>query len=79
VKGSGWAIQVGSFVSRANAERLANDLKGKGFAAFVSESTRGGKKLFRVRVGPEADKAAAQSLAAKLRAAGRSGSLVPHS
>jgi cell division septation protein DedD len=78
-KGSRWAIQVGSFASRANADRLAGELKGKGFSAFVSEGTSGGKKLFRVRVGPEADKAAAQSLAARLRAAGRPGSLVPQS
>jgi DedD protein len=78
-KGSGWAIQVGSFASRANADRLANELKGKGFSAFVSEGTSGGKKLFRVRVGPETDKAAAQSLAGRLRAAGRPGSLVPQS
>jgi DedD protein len=74
--GEGWSIQVGSFASRANADRLASELKGKGFAASVSEGKSNGKKLFRVRVGPEPDKAAAQALGARLRAAGRAGSLV---
>jgi DedD protein len=74
--GTGWAIQVGSFASRENAERLARQLKGKGFAASVSQSSVG-KRLWRVRVGPEADRAAAVALGAKLRAAGQPGAIVP--
>jgi DedD protein len=70
---SGWAWQVGSFASRENAERLTRELKGKGFAATVSESTSKGKRLWRVRVGPEADRAGAVALGAKLRAAGQPG------
>lgn len=75
---SGWAIQVGSFASRANADRLARDLKGKGFATTVSSSTSKGKRLWRVRVGPEADRSAAVALGTKLRAAGQSGAVVPY-
>jgi len=74
--GSGWAVQVGSFASRENAERLTRELKGKGFAATVSESTGKGKRLWRVRVGPEADRAAAVAVGAKLRSAGHSGGAV---
>jgi DedD protein len=74
---TGWAIQVGSFASRENAERLARELKGKGFAAIVNQSSGNGKRLWRVRVGPEADRAAAVALGAKLRAAGRPGAIVP--
>jgi len=74
---SGWAVQVGSFASRDNAERLARQLKGKGFAATVSQSPKG-KRLWRVRVGPEADRAAAVALGAKLRSAGQSGAVVPY-
>jgi DedD protein len=70
---SGWAWQVGSFASRENAERLTRELKGKGFAASVSESSAKGKRLWRVRVGPESDRAAAVALGAKLRATGHSG------
>jgi DedD protein len=73
---SGWAVQVGSFASRENAERLTRELKGKGFAATVSESSSKGKRLWRVRVGPEADRAAAVALGAKLHSAGHSGGAV---
>jgi len=73
--GAGWAIQVGSFASRENAERLARELKGKGFAATVSQYTKG-KRLWRVRVGPEPDRAAAVALGARLRTAGHAGSPV---
>ncbi|MEP7245000.1 MAG: SPOR domain-containing protein [Gammaproteobacteria bacterium] len=75
--GKGWVVQVGSFASRDNAERLARELKGKGFAANVSESSGKGKRLWRVRVGPEGDRAAAVALGAKLRAAGRPGAVAP--
>jgi DedD protein len=76
---SGWMVQVGSFASRQNAERLARELKSKGFAASVSESRGGGRNLYRVRVGPEADRAAAQAVLAKLRARGQRGAaLMPY-
>jgi DedD protein len=72
--GTGWAWQVGSFASRENAEKLTRQLKGKGFAATVSETSgRGGKRLWRVRVGPEADRAAAVALGARIRSAGQPG------
>jgi len=73
----GWAVQVGSFASRENAERLARELKGKGFESHVSESSGNGKRLWRVRVGPEPDRASAVALGTRLRASGQSGSVVP--
>jgi DedD protein len=75
--GSGWAIQVGSFASRENAERLARELRNRGFESHVSESSGNGKRLWRVRVGPEPDRASAVALGARLRATGHSGSVVP--
>jgi DedD protein len=74
---SGWAVQVGSFASRDNAERLAQKLKGKGFAATISQTSKG-RRLWRVRVGPEADREAATALRAKLRSAGQPGTVVPY-
>jgi DedD protein len=74
----GWSIQVGSFASRENADRLTRELRGRGFRSFVTEGESGGRKLYRVRVGPEADRAAARTLAERLRAAGRPGAIVPH-
>jgi DedD protein len=73
----GWAVQVGSFASRENAERLARELKGKGFESHVNESSGNGKRLWRVRVGPEPDRASAVALGARLHASGQSGSVVP--
>jgi DedD protein len=75
--GSGWVVQLGVFASRANADRLAEELKGKGFKVAVSEIAGNGRKLFRVRSAPLADRGAAQDLAVKLRAAGATGSVVP--
>ncbi len=71
-----WMVQLGSFSIRANAEHLAQKLKKQGFAASVSQGT-GGRHLYRVRVGPVPDHAAANQLQGKLQAAGHGGSVVP--
>ena len=76
VAGGSWMVQLGSFASRTNAERLARQVKAGGFKVSVSQGSFG-RRLFRVRVGPAHDREAATQLAAKLRAAGHSGSIVP--
>ena len=77
---SGWAVQLGVFASRENAERLALEVRVKGFKASVSPVTSGSRKLYRVRVGPTADRAAAQELQGRLKAVGRpGGTVVPYS
>lgn len=65
-----WAVQVGSFGSRENADRLVRRLKVKGYGAFVTESSSRGRKWYRVRVGPQRDRAAADAIAVRLRKAG---------
>ena len=76
----GWVVQIGVFASRENAERLALDVKVKGLKASVSEVTSSGRKLYRVRVGPVPDRAGAQELQSRLKAAGRpAGTIVPPS
>jgi cell division septation protein DedD len=75
--GAALVVQLGSFASHANADRLAHQLKGQGFAASVSQGTSG-RHLYRVRVGPVHDRAAAVQLQSKLKAAGHSGSVVPN-
>ena len=72
-----FVVQLGSFGSRANADRLVRDMTARGFAAFVAPITSNGRELFRVRVGPVRDRAAAEALAAELKRAGQSGSIVP--
>ncbi len=74
-----WSVQLGTFSARENAARLVAGLKSHGFNATISESSRNGHKLFRVRVGAERDRAAAQRLLGRLRAAGqKGGEVVPH-
>lgn len=62
--GSGWSLQMGAFRSRENADKQAASLKAKGYPATVSAPAGG---LFRVRVGPYADRAEADRVAAKVK------------
>jgi DedD protein len=73
-----WAVQLGSFSSQANAEKLAGGLRKKGFAAFLSKLDTDKGRLHRVRIGPQADRPAAEAVAKKLKAAGHTGQVVPH-
>lgn len=68
--GSGkYSVQVGAFSVPDGARKLAGELKGAGFPAYVIAPAPG-KKLHRVRVGPVADRAAADQLAVRLKARG---------
>jgi len=73
-----WAVQLGSFSNKENAERLAADLRDQGFAAFLSEVSSSGTALQRVRIGPQKDRASARSIASQLARAGHEGRVVPH-
>ena len=72
-----FAVQLGTFGNRENADRLVREMNAKGFAAFVAPYTKENHELYRVRVGPARDRAAAEALAAQLRRTGQSGSIVP--
>jgi DedD protein len=73
-----WAVQLGSFSSKDNAERLAAGLRDQGFAAFLSQLPTDEGKLQRVRVGPQKDRDSAEAVAAQLAKAGHEGRVVPH-
>jgi cell division septation protein DedD len=73
----GWVVQLGSFAAKENAEKLAHDLKAKKFKAFVSEFRGSGKVLWRVRVGPEQDRARVDRIAERLAAEGHRGTVAP--
>ena len=73
-----FAVQLGSFSNKANAEKLAADLRKQGFAAFLSQLATDTGQLQRVRVGPQKDREAAEAMAAKLAKAGHKGQVVPH-
>jgi DedD protein len=72
-----FVVQLGSFGSRENAERLVRDMTARGFATFIAPITSNGRELYRVRVGPTRDRASAEALAAELKRVGQSGSIVP--
>ena len=69
-------VQLGVFVNRASADALASKLKARNFAVVVDQIERDKKVLHRVRVGPEADRAAANDLLKRLADAGHKGSVV---
>jgi DedD protein len=61
-----WAVQLGAFSNRAKAEQLVAELKKRRYAAFMLEYRASGQVLYRVRVGPEQDRARADEIAARL-------------
>jgi DedD protein len=77
VASGAFAVQLGSFSVRDNADQLVREMTAKGFNAFVAPiTTSGGRELYRVRVGPTRDRAAAEALAAQLRRIGHTGSSI---
>jgi DedD protein len=73
-----WAVQLGSFSDKANAENLAANLRKQEYAAFLSQLMKNGTALHRVRVGPQQDRQSAEAMAAKLLKVGHKGQVVPH-
>ena len=65
-----WTVQLGSFSDEANAKRLAQRAGTFGYKAEVSSVRNSGKTLYRVRVGPQATRAAADAAASALKAHG---------
>lgn len=57
-----WVVQLGSFSSKINADKLNLNLRKSGFPAFVEPLTKNGEKSYRVRVGPEILRADADAL-----------------
>jgi DedD protein len=72
-----WAVQLGSFASRANADKLVRQRKPLDASLYVSPSGKGASLRYRVRIGPLADRDAAERVVAKLKKEGQSASLVP--
>jgi DedD protein len=71
-----WTVQLGSFEDEANAKRMAQRAGTYGYKAEVSSYKRGTRTLYRVRVGPQATKAASDATASALRAHGVEASVV---
>lgn len=65
-----WVVQVGSFSRQANAEVLRDKLKSAGFAAFVESARSNTGPIYRVRIGPVADRQEAERLVKRLDSKG---------
>ncbi len=75
----GFAVQLGAFSNATEAQRLQDRARSAGFSAFVEPVRTDGGTLHRVRIGPVADRAAADAL--RTQAAGKlgvSGIVRPH-
>jgi len=64
--GTAWAVQLGAFSNRGKAEQLVAELKKRRYAAFILEYRAAGQVLYRVRVGPEQERARAEEIAGRL-------------
>lgn len=76
----GFAVQLGAFSSEADANALRDRADGAGFVAFVQRVNTDRGAVWRVRVGPEADRDAAERLRTQLgeRLGLRDTLVVPH-
>lgn len=63
----GWAVQLGAFGSAEDANKLNGRLRAAGFAGFVDKFTTEGKTLWRVRAGPEVERANAEKLRNRIK------------
>ena len=62
-----WVVQLGSFSSKVNADKLNLKLRKSGFPAFVEPLEQKKKTVYRVRVGPELLRADADAILKKIK------------
>ena len=62
-----WVVQVAALSTPEAAQKLELDLRNKGFHAFVEKVEGPARTLWRVRVGPEVERARADVLATDVR------------
>jgi len=58
----GWVVQVASFSNGKNAEELREKLRKEGYRAFVDHIKQGSQTIYRVRIGPDPQRAAAETI-----------------
>lgn len=67
-KAGGWAVQLAAMSSQADANALRDKLRANGFDGFVDTVQSGGKQLWRVRAGPQTQRADAQRVHDQVKA-----------
>lgn len=67
VKEPRWDVQVGAFSSKENALQLIQDVKARGYTAYLAEDKKDGASFYKVRVkNPKTGRDEATALSAKL-------------
>jgi DedD protein len=62
-----WAIQMASFFTADNAQTLLHQLQQAGFKAYMEKATVDNNNVFRVYVGPAANRHAAEQLTSRIQ------------
>ena len=62
-----FALQVGTFASNENAEKMRDQMREAGYTAFVHKSTSKGKTSYKVRVGPELERSVLEKIKSDLK------------
>jgi DedD protein len=76
---TGWAVQIGAYQAQADATQQRDKLRAAGFTAFIDTVRAEKGTLYRVRVGPETQRANAERLRDALKARLQlTGLVVPH-
>ena len=77
-RAGGWAVQLAAMSSQADANALRDKLRANGFDGFVDTVQSGGRQLWRVRAGPQTQRADALRLRDQIKAKlGADGNVVP--
>lgn len=66
LKNVAWVIQVGNYKDKVNALSLVNQLRAKGYNAFIHQSKAAFGEEVQVYIGPEVKKDSAANIASKL-------------
>lgn len=64
---SAWVVQVGSFSSKQNADKLVQDLRKKDLPAYLETVVIDGKKIYRVRIGPDLEEKTAKKFLKRIK------------
>jgi DedD protein len=62
-----FALQVSTVTIKKNAYDLRDKLRKAGYTAYVESSSKNGKTSYRVRIGPELDKAKMEAMKKKVK------------
>lgn len=71
-----WALQLGSFSQETNALVLQDQLRAKGYRAFMIKSKKSDAIRYEVRIGPDLDRSKIEGIAQKLKKNGNRESIV---